>query len=106
MIGIVGIVRETTKKEQHKSRIWGMYVTASHRRGGAGALLLQAAIAHARGWQGVIQVGLSVTDVADGARRLYERHGFQAWGSEPRSICAEGQYADETYMMLDLAQAP
>jgi GrpB-like predicted nucleotidyltransferase (UPF0157 family)/GNAT superfamily N-acetyltransferase len=106
MIGIVGVVRETSKKEQHKSRIWGMYVTGSRRRSGVGALLLKAAIAQARHWQGVIQAGLSVTDAADGARRLYERYGFQAWGREPRAIYANGQYADETYMTLDLEQAP
>jgi GNAT superfamily N-acetyltransferase len=102
LVGIVGVVRETGKKERHKSRIWGMYVTESHRRSGLGALLLNAAIQQARSWEGVRLVTLSVTDAADGARNLYERHGFQAWGREPRAIYAEGRYADETHMTLDL----
>jgi GNAT superfamily N-acetyltransferase len=102
LIGIVGVVRETEKKSRHKSRIWGMYVTATHRRAGVGALLLDAAIEQARSWQGILQVSLSVTDVAHEAQRLYERRGFRAWGREPRALGLDGQYADEVYMVLDL----
>lgn len=104
LIGIVGIIREPERKERHKARIWGMYVALSHRRSGTGELLLNTAIQQAQSWQGVEQVVLSVTEVADDARRLYERAGFRAWGREPRALYSEGRYADETYMIRDLAE--
>ena len=100
LVGIVGIVRESVGKERHKSRIWGMYVTDSHRRRGLGKLLLNAAIEQARAWTGVEQVILSVTEVAEDAKRLYERIGFRVWGREPRALCWQGQYADEIHMVL------
>jgi GNAT superfamily N-acetyltransferase len=104
LVGIVGVFREQGKKERHKSFLWGMYVAAQSRRHGTGKLLLQAAIDQARSWHGVRQVHLSVSDVAVEARRLYERHGFRAWGVEPRALCWEGQCADEIHMILGLQE--
>jgi len=101
LIGIVGIVRESERKERHKARIWGMYVTASHRRAGVGESLLNTAIGEAQSWH-VEQVMLSVTDVGTEAHRLYERRGFRPWGREPRAILWDGKYADEIYMVLNL----
>jgi GNAT superfamily N-acetyltransferase len=86
-------------------RVWGMYVALSHRRSGIGELLLKAALQQAQSWQGVQQVVLSVTEVADEARRLYERAGFRAWGREPRALYSDGRYADETYMIRNLTDA-
>jgi RimJ/RimL family protein N-acetyltransferase len=104
LVGIVGIRRDTGKKERHKSLIWGMFVSPTHRRSGVGAALLQMAIAHARTWPGVEQVQLAVSEVAEDARRLYERNGFQSWGREPRALCWEGRSVDETHMILDLRE--
>lgn len=106
IVGIVGIRRETGKKERHKSSLWGMYVSAGYRHGGIGEMLLRAAIQEARSWSypQVELVHLSVSEIAMEARRLYERIGFQAWGCEPRALCWEGRYADEIHMVLDLYQ--
>lgn len=104
LVGIVGIRRNTGRKEQHKSLIWGMYVTAGCRRSGAGEMLLCAAIQQARSWSGVQQVHLAVSEVANDARRLYERNGFKEWGSEPRALYWEGRFAVETHMILELSE--
>ena len=104
LVGIVGVRRDTGKKERHKSLIWGMFVSLTHRRSGVGAALLQTAIEHARSWPGVEQVQLAVSEVAEDARRLYERNGFQPWGREPRALCWEGRSVDETHMILDLRE--
>ena len=104
LVGIVGILRNAGKKERHKALIWGMYVSAGNRRGGVGEILLRTAIQQARSWQGVEQVHLAVSEVANDARRLYERNGFQEWGREPRALCWEDHCADETHMILDLRQ--
>jgi GNAT superfamily N-acetyltransferase len=102
LIGIVGIRRNPGGKERHKALIWGMYVTAGSRRKGVGATLLRTAIRQARSWAGVEQVHLAVSEVAEGARSLYERNGFQEWGREPRALCWAGRCADESHMVLDL----
>jgi ribosomal protein S18 acetylase RimI-like enzyme len=104
MVGMVGIVRNSRPKERHKSALWGMYVTSGSRRDGAGERLLRAAIQQAQSWTGVEQVQLSVTNIAKDARRMYERNGFREWGREPRALCWEGSYVDESYMVLDIAK--
>ena len=104
LVGMVGIHRKNAEKERHKALIWGMYVTQSRRRGGAGAMLLRTAIQHAKSWAGVEQIHLAVTEVSQDARRLYERHGFRVWGREPRALCWEGRCADSTHMVLDLRE--
>jgi RimJ/RimL family protein N-acetyltransferase len=105
LIGIVGVVRKTGKKERHKSLIWGMYVTAEFRRSGVGEQLLRTAIDHARSWAGVEQVQLAVSEVAADAKRLYERIGFREWGREPRALSVQGRCVDESHMILDLRGA-
>jgi GNAT superfamily N-acetyltransferase len=102
IVGIVGIVRNAGSKERHKSLLWGMYVTPTKRRSGVGELLLRAAIEQARSWRGVELVHLAVSEAAADARKLYERLGFQEWGREPRALCWDGRFADESHMVLDL----
>src|SRR5215510_7574032 len=45
------------------------------------------------------------SEVAGGARSLYERNGFKEWGREPRALCWAGQCADESHMVLDFRQS-
>lgn len=97
LVGMVGIVRGATAKERHRAHIWGMYVTPAHRRSGVGAALVAAAIERARSWNGVVQLGLSATEAAEGAARLYERAGFVEWGREPRALCWRGEYVGERH---------
>src|SRR5215471_16159733 len=100
--GTVGIYRESGEKTRHKCTIAAMFVRADNRRQGIGEMLMQAAILHARSWEGVEQIQLVVNDVAPEAKRLYERNGFRTWGIEPRSLCHAGKYTDATHMILEL----
>jgi RimJ/RimL family protein N-acetyltransferase len=103
LVGTVGVVRLTGKKSRHKAIVWGMFVVASHRRRGHARALVEAAIAHARGWPGVSELQLSVSETTPGARRLYESLGFVAWGREPRALQHEGVFADEIHLQLTLS---
>lgn len=102
LVGIIGIRRDTGKKEGHKASIWGTYVTAENRRSGIGKMLLDATIQEARSYSEVEQICISVSDIATDARKLYEKVGFQAWGTEPHALYWDGRYADEIYMILKL----
>ena len=102
LVGAAGIRRNPGLKERHKALIWGMYVNSANRRGGAGRMLLQAAMDQARLWPGVKQIHLTVSDIALDAKRLYEKTGFRAWGCEPQALCWRGDYVSETQMVLPL----
>lgn len=104
MVGIVGISRETGKKERHKAWIWGMYVSAKNRCAGIGEMLMRAAIERVRSYPEIELIHLDFSEVATEARSLYERIGFRVWGCEPRSLLWEGRYVDEIHMVMDLLQ--
>lgn len=102
LAGSVGMIRTHHPKSAHWLDLWGMYVAPEHRGRGAGAQLLDAAIAHARGMNGVAWIKLGVTAAAEDARRLYERAGFTIWGTQPDSLRYEGRAVDQHYMALRL----
>ncbi len=100
LVGIATFVRGAGLKRAHRGEVVGVYVRAKARGTGASRLLLEALIAAARG--SVVQLHLSVTSHNDAARRLYEKLGFQRYGTEPRSLLYEGRYYDEDLMVLRL----
>ena len=102
LIGIVGLHRDHHRKAAHKVHLWGMYVAPGHRRQGVAGSLLAAALAHARALPGVAWAHLSVSATAPAARRVYERAGFQLWGSEPDALRHGGQTAVEHHLAVRL----
>ncbi|EIP85993.1 acetyltransferase, GNAT family protein [Burkholderia humptydooensis MSMB43] len=102
--GMAGFKRLDGAKERHKGFLWGVYVAPAARRLGVGAALLDAALAAAA--QTVEQVTLAVIDGNGAARAFYERHGFVAYGVEPRALKGANGYADELLMMRFLPSAP
>lgn len=102
LVGTVGIRQEAQAKMSHKARLWGMYVSPSCRRAGIGSKLLLAAIDHARQCSGVQQIQLSVSEQAEAAIQLYEKHGFETWGIEPNALSYAGKTFAERHMVLNL----
>ena len=102
LIGTVGLIRDRHVKAAHKMHLWGMYVTPSARGRGVAAALLQGALDHCRATEGVEWVFLGVTSAAAGARRLYERAGFEVWGTEPDALREGNQSVVEHRMALRL----
>ena len=100
LVGTVGIFRDRRVKASHKAHVWGMYVVPNHRRQGIGSELLQATVNHARKLRGVSCIYLSVSSAAPEARTLYERAGFQVWGTEPDALSYNGQTVAEYHMAL------
>lgn len=96
-LAIGGLSRDARAKLDHKGLIWGMYVSPGARGTGAADQLLEALVASG------VALGLrqlQLTLMADNvrARRLYERHGFELYGTEPDSVCRDGIFADEALM--------
>jgi RimJ/RimL family protein N-acetyltransferase len=102
LVGVAGLYRDRHVKAAHKARLWGMYVDAGHRRQGLGAGLLDAVLRHARTMGGVTWVELGVMSAVPGAQRLYERVGFERWGTEPDAFRHDGETVVEHHMALRL----
>jgi len=102
LVGTVGVARDRHLKAGHRMNIWGMYVVPEQRRKGIAVTLLDTAVRHARALPGVSWLQLGVSSAAPEARRLYERAGFQIWGSEEDALRHEGRAVVEYHMALRL----
>ncbi|MGE0825618.1 MAG: N-acetyltransferase family protein [Candidatus Binatia bacterium] len=102
LVGMVGVYRDPQRKAAHKAHIWGMFVQPAFRQSGIGDDLFSAAIRHVRGMPRVSQVHLGVSETAEPARRLYERHGFKVWGTEPCALSYREHLVAEHHMVLML----
>jgi ribosomal protein S18 acetylase RimI-like enzyme len=85
----------------HVAEVHGLAVAPSHQREGIGGRLLDAAIERSR-QEGVRRLVLRVLSTNRGARRLYERHGFEVEGAHREVFLLEGSYVDDLLMALDL----
>jgi len=102
LIGTASFTQLSGQKDSHKGLLRAMYVRTTHRRSGAGRLLVEAIIQAAR--QKVEQLQLSVVSTNQPALRLYQSLGFRQYGLEPHALKHNGTYSDEILMSLDLTK--
>jgi ribosomal protein S18 acetylase RimI-like enzyme len=102
LVGVVGLVVAKGEKERHKGMLVGMYVRQSARGHGVGRMLIEGLVAAAAGV--VEQVNLAVAHDNLGARRLYERCGFGAYGVERHALKSRDHYSDDVLMVRFLTQ--
>lgn len=102
-VAMLGIFREQRPRERHRMTIWGVYVHPEHRGLGISTSLARAAIAYARGLEGVLQIHLTVSSANLAAVASYTKLGFWRWGTMPRAGIVDGQPidCDEMVLMLD-----
>lgn len=106
LMGLTTLAREERPRLGHRASLLGVSVAPAARGQGGGDALMRAALAHARGWAGVTSVHLAVTETQAAARRLYERHGFRVWGTQPDAVRdAEGRSLAEHHLVLQLDAA-
>jgi ribosomal protein S18 acetylase RimI-like enzyme len=98
LVASASITRATSPKFSHRARVWGVFVEPAHRGRGLGRALMQAAVTHARSWQRVEFLDLSVSADSPEAQRLYESFGFVMWGREPEVTEHDGRRYDEIHM--------
>ncbi|WP_102127220.1 GNAT family N-acetyltransferase [Deinococcus planocerae] len=102
LVGILTVLRETRPALAHRTEIVGVSVLPVARGRGAGAALVEAGVAQARAWSGVTSLRLAVTETQHAARRLYERHGFRVWGTEPDAMHHGGRVYAQDHLWLSL----
>jgi len=101
LLGSIGCERQARLKVRHIGHVIGMMVRPEARGAGIGALLVEACIGEAR-HAGLEMLTLSVTADNAGAVRLYERHGFVAYGTLLRALKVGGRHHDKLHMALTL----
>lgn len=103
LAGFVGLEVDPRMKVRHKGQVFGMYVAAEHSGRGLGGRLLAGVIAQAENASALTRLVLTVTADNNGARRLYERAGFTAFGLEPDAIVVGGKPYAKLHMTRALA---
>jgi len=100
LVGTARFARDAGRKERHKGRIFGFYVTPPTRRKGVGKALMTELLEKAKAEAGLEQILLEVTRREEPARTLYESFGFIAYGVEPRALKVGDEYLDVDHMLL------
>lgn len=98
LVGTIGFLRLESTKEAHRGILFGIGVDAAYQRRGIGNALMKTLIAHAKNY--VLQLHLDVVSTNETAIRLYQRHGFKIYGTEPRSLKWEGKFYNKHLMIL------
>ena len=91
----------TLESSRHVLEVKGLSVDPTYQGEGIGSRLLAGGITRARR-EGKRRLVLRVLSGNDGARRLYERHGFVAEGGVREAFLLDGAYVDDLVMALDL----
>lgn len=99
LIAIAGFTREEKLKLNHKGFIWGVYTHPEHRGKGIAYKLLTQLINQAFEYKDLNQINLSTGAENFSAIKLYNKLGFIAYGTEPKSSYVNGQFHDEVYMV-------
>ncbi len=102
LVGNAGFYRLPNKKEIHRGHIWGVYVTADHRRQGVGRKLMNELLHITRSQPGLELINLAVASHNTPAQRLYESLGFQLYGRDVHALKIADTYVDENLMVLRL----
>jgi len=99
LVGAIGLERDARAKVRHIGHVVGMMVRDAVQRGGIGRALLDALVAEARHGAGLEMLTLTVTDGNAPAVRLYERAGFERYGTLPNAIKIDGRYHAKIQMV-------
>lgn len=103
LVGTATVSRPTNEKFSHTASLGGMFVLPQYRGQGVGRALVSMLIAEAKMYQGLEQIGLSVSQSQKHAIKLYQSAGFATWGVEPNGIKVEGISSDLEHMILKIS---
>jgi RimJ/RimL family protein N-acetyltransferase len=73
---------------------------------GIGKLPVQHVLGRAAAVDGLLQVGLTVTEGNLPAERLYRSCGFEVWGREPQAVIVAGKPVAKLHMIHMLTSSP
>lgn len=104
LAGVVSFARdgEDREKLRHKGIMFTMYVSKEFRGQGIAGKLLEELIKRVKTISDIEQINLVVIANNSRAKQLYEKFGFEKYGTEQNSIKWKGKYFSEDQMVLRL----
>ncbi len=101
LVGCAGYFTLQQIKMQHRGVLYSLYVRPTHRGKGIANRLIETVINHAK--SRVIQLHVTCVTSNPTALRLYQKHGFIIYGTEPHSLKIGNVFYDEYLMALEFA---
>ena len=102
IVGTVALGRENGEKSSHRGMLWGMYVLPDYRNQKVGLNLVELLLNKAQNVAGLEQIHLAVTVGNAAAKRVYEKLGFNVYGTDPKVLKVGPKYHDEFLMVKHL----
>ncbi|MEM7119391.1 MAG: GNAT family N-acetyltransferase [Chloroflexota bacterium] len=102
VIALTGLNRSFQPTVAHKATLWGLFVSAAHRRQGVATQLLAFAMKTAQELGSVRQLRAVVNATSQEAIGLFEKVGFKRFGLEPRAKLVDGTFHDQIYFWCPL----
>ncbi|MCP2036299.1 ribosomal protein S18 acetylase RimI-like enzyme [Planomicrobium sp. HSC-17F08] len=99
LVGNVTLLREAGKKMKHRANVVAVYVTPRARGNGVASRLMEELLDYANEWEGIEQLYLAVSSNNRSAIGLYQRFGFEKYGTEYRAMKSGDEYTDEDLMV-------
>lgn len=97
LVGMLGFIRFQNMKTRHKGFIWGVFVYREYRGRQIGEQLLKECIARVSKLDGMHKILLSASHISAAALNLYQKLGFEIYGTEPNAMWWEGESIDEIF---------
>ena len=85
-------------QQKHRGNAGAMYVRPAFRGKGIASALIEAVIEQAKK-RGATQLHLGAETTNKAAVALYQKHGFEIYGTDPNTICINGQKFSD-YLMV------
>jgi len=104
LAGIVSFTRDGNDREKlrHKGILFRMYVSNEFRGKGLAKKLIEQLINRVKTIEDIEQINLTVISNNENAKILYEKFGFETFGSEKNAIKWKGKYFSEDLMALKI----
>ena len=106
LVGTVGLKRDNRIKLRHKGLIWGVYIEPEYRGSGLGESMFSKLLESAIQVPHLEILYLTVGAESFGARKLYDRLGFQCFGNEPAAIKVNDRLIAEDWMWRTIDNSP
>jgi RimJ/RimL family protein N-acetyltransferase len=100
LIGTVGFGRNPRLKQQHKAKIWGVFVDEKFRGQGIARRLMAEVLRRATSLSGLDRVILTVGEHQTPARHLYAALGFTVFAHEKAALKIADECINEDYMVF------
>ena len=102
LLGMIGLGRSNYDKLRHRGHVWGVYVTQSARGNGIGEKLIKEVVNKALKIDDFVQLDIEVVTTNKRALQLYQKVGFELFGTQPRALKVGNKYFDEHLLVLKL----